>query len=228
MTVEQVVAHLRLLSSERAATLWKRWATDSKDTCLGVGITKLRAFAKSLPKSNSLALQLWDTGIHECKLLATFVADSSVLDSEQLNVLVAGVYTVDLSNFFVEYVVSKTNFLLEKSAEWTMDFQPEMMRRTGYQCVTKLALTSKMLDNNYFKKHLYIIEYEIKKAPNWVKEGQNNALIAIGQRNKLLNKDCIKVANKVGQIFVDYGESLRKTLDAKTILQSEKVQKKLI
>ena len=45
------------------------------DKALGLRLPQLRAIAKNLKKDHQLAMELWETGIHEARLLAAFVAD---------------------------------------------------------------------------------------------------------------------------------------------------------
>jgi len=159
--------------------------------------------------------------------LATLTEEPKKVSSEQLDKQVREVGTFDLADYFAKNVVAKTPFLLEKANEWTASGQPEFVRRVGYACVCVLAKSSKTLNNNYFSKHLIIIELEINNASNWVKEGQNYALIAIGCRNQALNTKALKVADTIGETTVNYGGTSCKTTDAFKILSSEKIQQRL-
>ncbi len=202
-------------------------ADNSSDKVYAVGLMKLRAIARAAKRNHERALTLWDSGVHEGKLLATLTEEPKKVSSAQLDKQVKEIWTFELADYFAKNVVAKTPFLLEKANEWTVMGQPEFVRRVGYACVCVLAKSSKTLDNNYFVKHLTIIELEIQKTSNWVKEGQNYALIAIGRRNQALNTKALKVADTIGEITVNYDNTSCKTTDAFKILSSEKVQKRL-
>jgi 3-methyladenine DNA glycosylase AlkD len=51
---------------------------------LGVGVPDLRAIAKRAGRDPRLARDLWATGIHEARILATLVADPNALDEAQM------------------------------------------------------------------------------------------------------------------------------------------------
>jgi len=226
VTANDILKRVSELSNPKHARTLNGVGKNS-DKVYAVGLTKLRAIAREAKRDHERALALWDSGVHEGKLLATLTEEPKKVTQRQLNKQVKQIRSFELADYFAKNVVAKTPFLLERANEWTAMDQPEFVRRVGYSCVCILAKTSKTLDNNYFQKHLTIIEIEIQKAANWVKEGQNYALIAIGSRNKALNKKAIKVADAVGEIKVDYGDTSCKTFNAKAILKSEKIQIRL-
>lgn len=226
MTVSDILKQVSDLSNPKYAQILNE---DSKtsDKIYAVGLTKLRVIARKAKRDHERALELWSSGVHEGKLLATLTEEPKKVTSEQLDKQVKEIHSFELADYFAKNVVAKTVFLLEKANDWTSQHQPEFVRRVGYACVCVLAKSSKTLDNNYFVKHLTIIELEIQKATNWVKEGQNYALIAIGSRNQALNTKALKVADIIGDITIDYGNTSCKTTDAFQILSSEKIQKRL-
>ncbi len=226
MTVVQILEKVQQLGHAKHAEIFRK-TSGSPDDAYAVGLTKLRAIAREAKRDHERALALWSSNIHEGKILATLTEEPKLVTEDQLEEQVKQIYTFDLADYFAKHVVAKTDFLLEKANEWTHMKQPEWVRRVGYACVCNLAKKSKTLDNNYFQKHLVIIELEMAKASNWVKEGQNYALMAIGSRNKVLNQKALKVAEVVGKIKVDYGDTSCKTPDASGYLKSEKVQGKL-
>lgn len=226
MTTKDILNQIIELSNpKRAGAL--NGADRASDKVYAVGLMKLRTIARAAKRNHERALDLWDSGVHEGKLLATLTEEPKKVSLEQLNKQVKEIYTFDLADYFAKNVVAKTPFLLEKANEWTAPGQSEFVRRVGYACVCVLAKSSKTLNNNYFAKHLTIIEIEIQNASNWVKEGQNYALLAIGCRNQALNTKALKVADTIGEITVKYGSTSCKTTDAFKILSSGKVQRGL-
>ena len=226
MTTNDILNQVIKLSNPKYAGALNG-ATKISDKVYAVGLTKLRTIARAAKRDHERALELWNSGVHEGKLLATLTEEPQKVTSTQLDKQVKEIHTFELADYFAKNVVAKTAFLLEKANEWTAMGQPEFVRRVGYACVCILAKSSKTLDNNYFVKHLTIIELEIQNASNWVKEGQNYALIAIGCRNQALNTEALKVADTIGIITVDYSNTSCKTTDAFKILSSEKIQQRL-
>lgn len=52
---------------------------------LGVSIQELRKIAKNIGKDHDLALCLWDTSVHEVRILATMIDDPALVTPEQMD-----------------------------------------------------------------------------------------------------------------------------------------------
>ena len=52
---------------------------------LGISIYLLRPLAKEIGTHHNLALQLWDSGIHDARLLAVLIEDPRQVTSEQMD-----------------------------------------------------------------------------------------------------------------------------------------------
>ena len=50
----------------------------------GIRITKLREYAKEIGKDHDLALKLWESGIHDARMLAAHIDDPKFVTEEQL------------------------------------------------------------------------------------------------------------------------------------------------
>jgi len=70
------------------------------------------------------------------------------------------------------------------------------------------------LSDDYFSDLLSTIETNIHQAKNRTRYSMNNALIAIGIRNPLLQKKATAAAKRIGTVHVDHGETGCKTPDA--------------
>ena len=57
----------------------------NNSTALGVRLPDVRQLAKTVGKDHALALQLWDTGIHEARILASLIADPKQTTIAQMN-----------------------------------------------------------------------------------------------------------------------------------------------
>ncbi|MGB0176045.1 MAG: DNA alkylation repair protein, partial [Owenweeksia sp.] len=62
----------------------------------GIRLPVLRKMAKDIGKDHDLALALWDEGHHECKLLATLVADPKRATLNQMDKWVGEIYSWDV------------------------------------------------------------------------------------------------------------------------------------
>jgi hypothetical protein len=87
-------------------------------------------------------------------------------------------------------------------------------------------MKDKTLPDDYFRPYLRIIETDIHNRKNRVRYSMNNALIAIGIRNETLQKEAVAVANKIGTVDVDHGETSCKTPDAAGYIERTVARKK--
>ena len=62
----------------------------------GVSMPNIRAVAKTCGVDHALALELWETGIHEARILATLVADPETLNEAERERWVLDITSWDL------------------------------------------------------------------------------------------------------------------------------------
>src|SRR6266700_1965440 len=75
---DQIVAQLQEQANPRAAEGMARFGIRG-DQVLGVSIPILRKMAKASGKNHALALELWETGIHEVRILASMIDEPQLL-----------------------------------------------------------------------------------------------------------------------------------------------------
>ena len=72
--VSDVLESLRSLSNPEAVSSMARFGIRA-DKAFGVSVPALRKLARSIGRDHALAQELWDTGLHEARELATMIAD---------------------------------------------------------------------------------------------------------------------------------------------------------
>ena len=84
MRYTEVMQKLKAFSDPSAVEGMARYGISAVNT-LGVSIPKLRKLGKEAGKDHALALQLWGSGIHEARILASMVDDPSAVTEEQMD-----------------------------------------------------------------------------------------------------------------------------------------------
>ena len=227
MTKEEVLAQLEGMGDENTKRIWMRFGLQTKDTYYGVKVTKLREFAKKIKKDHALSLALWQTGVHDAKLLATMIEDPKKVTEAQIDEQLSMIYSMDVMNSFCSHVVGLTPWQETKMANWVHS-ENHHIRRGGYTLLNALAKDDDSKSNDYFIPYLALIEANMATEENWVKEMMNYALINIGSRNKALHAMALGAAQKIGKIVIDYGESSCKYPQPTEALQAEKLLAKLV
>lgn len=219
MTKDEVIEKIKEMENPRGVEIWAK-AGVSPDNYYGVGSTKLKKLAGKVKKNHALALEMWESGIHEGKMIATMIEEPKLITKKQIDKQIKEIHTWDLADKYCENIVSKTDFAVDYIEKWS-GAKKEMIRRSAYILLRLLAKSKKEIDDALFIKYLENMEKTLQNEKNWVKDGMNYALITIGQRNDLLKTKTLKVLDSVGEIIVDYGESSCKTPDARAAIMKE-------
>ena len=84
MTAEEVLAELRSHANPRAREGQARFGITTARS-LGINLPTLRAIAKMSGRDHALAEQLWQSGIHEARILAAMVDDPAKVTRRQMD-----------------------------------------------------------------------------------------------------------------------------------------------
>jgi 3-methyladenine DNA glycosylase AlkD len=192
----------------------------------GVSLPKIRALAKKLGRDHSLAIELWGTGVHEARILASMVEAPKLLTKEQMETWVRDFDSWDLVDHCCGNLFDKTIFAFDKAKEWS-GRKEEFEKRAGFALMAELAVHDKDSSEQKFEQFLTIIEKTGGDDPrNFVRKAVNWALRQIGKRNSALNAKAIKVA----EAMLEREEAPTAkwiATDAVRELKSEAVQKRL-
>ncbi len=84
MTAPEILAALRAQANPANVAGMARYGINSAGT-LGVPVPAIRALGKQAGRDHSLAAELWTSGIHEARTLATLVDEPSRVNRRQMN-----------------------------------------------------------------------------------------------------------------------------------------------
>jgi 3-methyladenine DNA glycosylase AlkD len=195
MEYNELIKKLKSLSNPKNLAGMARFGINTKNT-LGIPIPKLRKLAKQIGKNHELALKLYDSGIHEARILACFIADPKLATEKQLEKWVKKLDSWDDCDQCCSAFFDKTKFAYKKAIEWTKR-KEEFVKRAGFAVMATLAVHDKKAGDSDFIKFFPRIEKESIDERNFVRKAVNWALRQIGKRNKNLNKEAIGLANKI-------------------------------
>lgn len=162
----------------------------------GVPIPVIRNLAKKIKKDHELALKLWETKIHEARLLASMIAEPEKVTKSQMNKWVKDFYSWDICDQVCMNLFRETEFAYEKAVEWSSN-KHEFIKRAGFVLMATLAVHSKELKDEDFIKFFPLIKKGSLDERNFVKKAVNWAIRQIGKRNHSLNKKAIKLSEEI-------------------------------
>lgn len=223
MNLNDIIDRLKSLADPEAVAGMARFGINP-DRTLGVSVPNIRAMARELGRDHHLALDLWESGIHEARMLAAFIDDPKQVDEAQLERWVADFDSWDVCDQTCSNLFDKTPWAYAKAAEWA-GRPEEFVKRAGFVMMACLAVHDKKGADEKFLDFLPIIKREATDDRNFVKKAVNWALRQIGKRNIALNKAAVAAASEIRQL--DSKPAGWIAADALRELAGEAVQKKL-
>lgn len=197
MNVQDVIDHLKQVANATRLEGMKRYGINTSKA-LGVTVSELRKIAKSIKKDHRLALELWDTGIHECRILATIIDNYKQVTSQQMDKWVGDFDSWDLCDQACGNLFVRTSYAVEKAFEYTSS-EKEFIKRAGFVLIAELQVHNKKIVDEELLKFLPVIEREAWDERNFVKKAVNWALRQIGKRSKFLYGPAIECAKRIAQ-----------------------------
>lgn len=191
----QIVGRLRAMSNPSNVEGMARFGINSQNT-LGVSVPAVRALAKEIGRDHILALDLWKSGIHEARLLASFIDEPALVTESQADRWARDFDSWDVCDQVCSNLFDKTPFASAKAREWSRR-EEEFVKRAAFVLMAALAVHDKKADDKLFESFLPIIKRESFDERNFVRKAVNWALRQIGKRNASLNRSAIRKANEI-------------------------------
>jgi 3-methyladenine DNA glycosylase AlkD len=195
------------------------------EAALGLSIYDLRPMARGLRGDHELAAALWQTGVHEARLLAGFIDDPCLVSETQMEAWVAQFDSWDVCDQVCSSLFDRTAFAWVKAVEWA-GRDEEFVKRAGFVLMAALSVHDKDAVDERYLAFLPLIAREAGDERNFVKKAANWALRQIGKRNGALNEAAVEAAR---QIDLQGSRSARWIAkDALRELTSDKVRARLL
>ncbi len=185
MDFDYIVEHLYSLSNPENVAGMARFGISSVNT-LGISMPEIRKLAKIIKKNHPLALQLWDSEIHEARILAGFIAEPILMDNETMEKWVSGFDSWDVCDQVSGNLFNKVIDYKEFIFNWA-EREEEFVRRTAFAMIVASAVHHKKANDYEFLDYLPLIINCSTDERNFVKKAVNWALRQIGKRSMFLN-----------------------------------------
>ncbi len=196
MQVAEVLSRLRALSDPKTqATIMH--STHPPRTALGVNNAKLRKLAGEIGVDRLIAQQLWASGIHEARLLASLIDDPKRVTSKQMERWVRDFDTPDLCDACCLNLFVLTPFAFGKVATWSTR-REELVKRASFVLLGCLAEANKVRDSE-FNRFFAVIEREAGEERPLVKRAIAQALSLVARRSPALHKNALATADNVAR-----------------------------
>jgi len=162
----------------------------------GVSKPKMDGLARKIGRDRSLALQLWDSGVHDARILAGMIDDASQVTAAQMDKWVRHFDNWDVCDGTCCHLFVFSEHAWQKAIEWS-GRNEEFIKRAGFALMAYLAYRDKTARDAKFVSLLSIIEKNSADDRNFVRKAVNWALRNIGKRNLRLNRAAIRAAERL-------------------------------
>jgi 3-methyladenine DNA glycosylase AlkD len=141
---------------------------------------------------------LWNSGVHEARILASLVDDAALVDDEQFERWAADFASWDLCDQVCQNLFRYAPPAWRKAVEWTR--RPELfVKRAGFSLMAGLAVAEKKTDDERFAALLEPLAAGADDDRPLVRKGASWALRAIGKRSPELLGPALVVAEELAQ-----------------------------
>jgi 3-methyladenine DNA glycosylase AlkD len=220
---QSILNQLKSLSNPESVAGMARYGINSA-TAYGVSIPSLRKIAAKNRRNHALAAELWDSGIHEARILASMVDDPLQVTEDQMERWVADFNSWDVCDQCCNNLFRKLEWAHEKAVEWSSRDE-EFVKRAGFVLMACLAVHDKGTSDEDFVGYLQIVKRESTDNRNFVKKAVNWALRQIGKRSLPLNAAALNAAREIQELGSRPAKGI--AADAIRELTSEAVQARL-
>jgi 3-methyladenine DNA glycosylase AlkD len=162
----------------------------------GISAPVLHKFAKHIGKDHALAQDLWKSGIHEARILATLIGESEKVTASEMERWVRDFNSWDVVDAACCYLYAYAAPAWSKVTAWSRR-REEFVKRAAFSLMAYLSYKDKDAYNTRFRRCLRMIERQARDERHFVKKAVNWALRNIGKRNLELNGEAIRAAERI-------------------------------
>jgi 3-methyladenine DNA glycosylase AlkD len=194
---EEIINQLKSQGNSESLKGMARYGINTENA-LGVSIPFLRKTGKKLRNDHILALELWDTKIHEARILAGIIDNPKEVTEVQIEKWVKDFNSWDLCDQCCSNLFANTDFAYSKALEWA-DRKEEYVKRAGFVMMACLAHKKHDIADKKYEPFFKLIQREATDERHMVKKAVNWALRQIGKRNPVLNEKAIAISESLLQ-----------------------------
>ena len=196
-TREEALGKLQTMANGENLAGMSRFGIDTQKA-LGISMPNIRAVGKEITKDHDLAQELWDSDIHEARILASIIDDAKWVTSQQMEDWVKDFNSWDLCDQVCGNLFERTSLAHEKILSWA-NREQEFVKRAAFAMIAWRAVHDKKQDDEFFFHYLPMIETASDDPRNFVKKAVNWALRQIGKRSRKTHGPALALAEKLAK-----------------------------
>jgi 3-methyladenine DNA glycosylase AlkD len=190
-----LIARMEQIGSPRDAGRLSYWGIQAA-RAYGLSAPQMHALAREAGRDHALALELWQSGVHEARHIAALTADPALVTESLMEKWARDFASWDVVDTCCCYLFIHTGHGWKMAVAWSRR-KEEFIKRAGFSTMAYLAIHDKTAPDAKFLALLPIIEREAGDERNFVRKAVNWALRQIGKRNLRLNRSAIAAGERI-------------------------------
>lgn len=200
---DEIVTRIKRYASARFKKQMSERFGINTEFALGTPVTQLRKLAKSLPcPDQELAEALWQTGIHEARMLASMLADPKQMTREKLHTWVKALNSWDICDACCANLFCKVKDPLNLAERWIKN-EEEFIRRAGFATLCALSAPRAKTPDAELLLFMPLIKIHACDPRPMVHKAVNWALRNIGKKNPRLTPYALACARDILDLYED-------------------------
>jgi 3-methyladenine DNA glycosylase AlkD len=199
MNVQQIIEELKQLGSAENIAGMARFGIVTKNA-FGVPASELKRIAKDVKKRvdnrHEFALRLWETSVHEARIVAYLIDDPKRVTEGQMDAWAADFDNWAITDGTCGHLFCRTPLAYKKVSQWSRR-DAEFVKRAGIVLIAWLAVHDKRADDERIADLLPILEEQAGDDRNFIKKAVNWSLRQSGKRSLMLNELAIETAGRI-------------------------------
>ncbi|MFN2590543.1 MAG: DNA alkylation repair protein [Actinomycetota bacterium] len=196
MRSSDAIDELKARADPVARAAMARFGIRGEGVLGGSPVPHLRRMARALGRDHGVAEELWSSGIHEARLLATPVDEPAKVTPAQMERWAADCDSWDLVDGACLNLFWRTPHAWDAVERWS-GRRDEFVKRAAFALMAALAVRHAAAPDERFVRLLGLVEREAADARNVVRKAVNWALRQIGKRNSTLHAAAIESAERI-------------------------------
>jgi 3-methyladenine DNA glycosylase AlkD len=230
--LDEALGLLRAKAAPNIRAIFQRHG--APDNVLGVKVGDLKVVLKEAGKDDALARALWDSGVGDARYLAGLMIDPKKMDAALIQRWADEADWTMLSESTVPWVAAESPHGLALARRWVDDPRPAVAAAgwATWSCLVSM-LPDAGLPLDELRALLDRVATGVHHAPNRVRYCQNSFVISVGVYVAPLRDAALAVADQIGPVHVDMGETacdvpLARPYVEKSLARGEPKKKKTV
>jgi 3-methyladenine DNA glycosylase AlkD len=178
---DRILSHIRAVGANAHRQSLARLGVPVAQVC-GVPTPHIRRLARELGVNQALADSLWQSCIHEARLLAVLIASPSAMPIAAIENWMSEIQSWDLCDHLCNNLLRHMPECLDHLPRWAAN-ESEFVRRAAFATIAMLAIHEKRLGCEHVRLFLTLIQRYACDRRNYVKKAVSWALRELGKRD---------------------------------------------